>query len=78
MFPKTCAYGAAENGQEERRYYVRLPKDKATLFEGAELLSEEEGVCRLLTAPVSVLKMHETAKALREAGEAVFFASVRG
>ena len=77
MFPPDVANGAADNSSESHVYYVRLPKVTADKLPVRQLLSEEDGVLRVLTEELSVLSMHETAAALRKAGSAVFFAAVR-
>ncbi len=77
MFAADCVDGAADNSAAARAYYVRLPKRCAAAFPAAEVLADDGAQLRILTEKVSVQKMHECAAALRQAGNAVFFAAVR-
>ena len=54
-------------------------KDGKFVYVGDEAgLAEYEGeVARLVTEPMSVAAMHETARRLREQGAALFFAAIR-
>ena len=77
MFTADCAYAAADNSGSVHSYYVRLPAELAGELpqESAELDGDD---VRMLTAPISVKQMHETAKRLRESGAKVFFAAMGG
>ena len=77
MFSAACAEGAADNSGSVHAYYVRLPAALAGELpaESAELDGE---LVRLVTAPLSVTAMHETAARLRAQGASVFFAAIGG
>ena len=77
MFPPDVANGAADNSSESHVYYIRLPKDVSKSLPARQVLSEEDGILRILTEEISVQEMHETAAALRKEGCAIFFAAVR-
>ena len=77
MFPADVCNGAADNAAESHAYYVRLPSACRGRLPAAEVLSDEEGVLRLLTDKMSVAAMHAAAKALRAEGCGVFFAALR-
>ncbi|MBQ9664440.1 MAG: homoserine dehydrogenase [Oscillospiraceae bacterium] len=77
MFPADCVEGVADNSAAAHAYYVRLPEACADAFPVREVLAEDGETLRVLTETVSVQKMHETARALRKANNAVFFAAVR-
>ena len=77
MFPPDVANGAADNSGESHVYYVRLPKADADKLPVRQVLSEEDGILRILTEEITVQEMHETAADLRKEGCAVFFAAVR-
>ena len=77
MFAADCAEGRADNSLVEHGYYVRLPEALAGEF-AAESVECEGGTARLLTKPMSVQAMHETAAKLRAGGASVFFAAVAG
>ena len=79
MFPADVKNGAADNAAESHAYYVRLPSVCKNRLPAAKVLSDadESGVLRLVTEKISVAAMHETVKALRAEGNAVFFAALR-
>ena len=77
MFPADCVNGSADNSAAAHAYYVRLPKACGDQFPAAEILADDGEELRILTEKLSVQKMHESASALRKAGNAVFFAAVR-
>ena len=77
MFPADVCNGAADNAAECHAYYVRLPSACRGRLPAAEVLSDADGVLRLLTDKMSVAAMHAAAKALRAEGCGVFFAALR-
>ena len=77
MFPEDCVDGSADNSAAAHAYYVRLPKACAGIFPVAKVLADDGELLRILTAEVSVQKMHESAAALRKDGREIFFAAVR-
>ena len=77
MFPDDVRNGTADNAAESHAYYVRLPSSCGDCLPKAKILSEEDGVLRLVTEKISVAEMHTAAKALRTEGSAVFFAALR-
>ena len=77
MFPADVCNGAADNAAESHAYYVRLPSACRGRLPAAEVLSDADGVLRLLTDKMSVAAMHAAAKALRAEGCGVFFAALR-
>ena len=77
MFPADCVDGSADNSAAAHAYYVRLPKACGDVFPVAKVLADDGKELRVLTKEVSVQKMHESAAALRKAGQSVFFAAVR-
>ena len=76
MFSAACAEGAADNSGSVHGYYVRLPAALAGEFP-AEALEQDGDIARLITAPMSVKAMHETARRLRAQGAALFFAAIK-
>ena len=76
MFSDGCARGRVDNSGSVHCYYVRLPADLAGEIE-AESAEYEGSAARLVTKPMSVSAMHETARRLREQGAALFFAAIR-
>ena len=76
MFSEHCARGRVDNSGSVHCYYVRLPADLAGEI-AAESAEYEGQVARLVTKPMSVAAMHETARRLREQGAALFFAAIR-
>ena len=77
MFPADVCNGAADNAAESHAYYVRLPSACRDRLPAAEVLSDTDGVLRLITEGMSVAAMHAAAKTLRAEGCGVFFASLR-
>ena len=77
MFPADVCNGAADNAAESHAYYVRLPSACRGRLPAAEVLSDADGVLRLITEGMSVAAMHAAAKALRAEGCGVFFAALR-
>ena len=77
MFPAGVCNGAADNATECHAYYVRLPSACRGCLPAAEVLSDTDGVLRLITEGMSVAAMHAAAKALRAEGCGVFFAALR-
>ncbi len=77
MFPADVCNGAADNAAESHAYYVRLPSACRGRLPAAEVLSDTDGVLRLITDKMSVAAMHAAAKALRAEGCGVFFAALR-
>ena len=77
MFPADVCNGAADNAAESHAYYVRLPSACRDRLPAAEVLSDADGVLRLITGKMSVAAMHAAAKALRAEGCGVFFAALR-
>jgi homoserine dehydrogenase len=77
MFPADVCNGAADNAAESHAYYVRLPSACRGRLPAAEVLSDTDGVLRLITGKMSVAAMHAAAKALRAEGCGVFFAALR-
>ena len=75
MFSADCAEGTADNSQSEHCYYVRLPAALAGALP-AESVEQDGDIARLITKPLSVQAMHETAKRLRAEGAALFFAAI--
>ena len=75
MFSESCAEGRADNSGSVHCYYVRLPAELAGEIE-AESAELDGAVARLVTKPMSVSVMHETAKRLRAQGASVFFAAI--
>ncbi|MBR0199194.1 MAG: homoserine dehydrogenase [Oscillospiraceae bacterium] len=76
MFSEHCARRRVDNSGSVHCYYVRLPADLAGEI-AAESAEFEGQVARLVTKPMSVAAMHETARRLREQGAALFFAAIR-
>ena len=76
MFSEHCARGRVDNSGSVHCYYVRLPADLAGEI-AAESTEYEGEVARLITKPMSVAAMHETARRLRAQGAALFFAAIR-
>jgi homoserine dehydrogenase len=76
MFSEHCARGRVDNSGSVHCYYVRLPADLAGEI-AAESAEFEGQVARLVTKPMSVSAMHETARRLRARGAALFFAAIR-
>ena len=77
MFPEGVRNGSADNSAESHAYYVRLPSACKSSLPTAKVLSEEDGVLRLVTEAMSVQAMHEAAARLRAEGNKVFFAALR-
>ena len=77
MFPADVCNGAADNAAECHAYYVRLPSACRGRLPAAEVLSDTDGVLRLITEGMSVAAMHAAAKAVRAEGCGVFFAALR-
>ena len=77
MFPTDVCNGAADNAAECHAYYVRLPSACRGRLPAAEVLSDTDGVLRLITEGMSVAAMHAAAKALRAEGSGIFFAALR-
>ena len=77
MFPADVCNGAADNAAESHAYYVRLPSACRGRLPAAEVLSDTDGVLRLITEGMSVAAMHAAAKTLRAEGCGVFFAALR-
>ena len=77
LFSTGCAAGKADNSGSVHCYYVRLPADLAGELE-AESTELDGPVARLVTKPMSVAAMHETARRLRAQGAALFFAAIEG
>ena len=77
MFPADVCNGAADNAAECHAYYVRLPSACRGRLPAAEVLSDTDGVLRLITEGMSVAAMHAAAKTLRAEGCGVFFAALR-
>ncbi|MBQ9332424.1 MAG: homoserine dehydrogenase [Oscillospiraceae bacterium] len=77
MFPADVCNGAADNAAESHAYYVRLPSACRGRLPAAKVLSDADGVLRLITDKMSVAAMHAAAKALRAEGCGVFFAALR-
>ena len=75
MCSESCAEGRADNSGSVHCYYVRLPAELAGEIE-AESAELDGAVARLVTKPMSVSVMHETAKRLRAQGASVFFAAI--
>lgn len=75
MLSDGCRRVAADNSQCMQRYYVRLPEAYAELIPAAER-HICGGEARLITDEISVLKMHELAKALRKEGAGLFFGAL--
>ena len=75
MLSPTCQSARADNSGCGHRYYVRIPAALAREFPGADA-AESGGIVRLVTQPMTVLKMHEKAAALRQAGAELFFAGI--
>ena len=76
MFPERLRRGAVDNGLCRHSYYVRLPAALREKLPCASVETEGE-TARVLTEPMAVSDMHESAKNLREMGAEVFFAAVR-
>ena len=76
MFSEASARGRVDNSGSVHCYYVRLPADLAGEID-AESAELEGEVARLVTKPMSVSAMHETARRLRAQGAALFFAAIR-
>lgn len=76
MLQEGCEKIEADNSVISCCYYVRLPVRFKSALPVAELYSEENGVLRIKTAPVSVSEMHRFAKQIREEGADLFFASM--
>lgn len=77
MFSADCVDGTADNSAAGHAYYVRLPKACESTFAAAKVFADDGETIRILTEEISVQKMHESAAALRKAGQPVFFAAVR-
>ena len=77
MFPADVCNGAADNAAESHAYYVRLPSACRGRLPAAEVLSDTDGVLRLITEGMSVAAIHAAAKALLAEGCGVFFAALR-
>ena len=75
MFSARCAEGAVDNSAASHCYYVRLPAACAGEFSAGSVELEGE-TARLVTEPMSVQAMHETAARLRAAGVSLFFAAI--
>ncbi len=75
MFSECCVEGKADNSGSVHCYYVRLPAELAGEFD-AESAELDGDAARLVTKPMSVSSMHETAKRLRSQGAPLFFAAI--
>ena len=75
MFSARCAEGAVDNSAASHCYYVRLPAACAGEFAAGSVELEGE-TARLITEPMSVQAMHETAARLRASGVSLFFAAI--
>ena len=75
MLRKECRRVKAEHDKCSHLYYVRVSEAMQDRIP-AETVETEGGVSRLMTVPMSVLKMHETAKKIREDGGEIFFAAI--
>lgn len=75
MFSARCAEGAVDNSAASHCYYVRLPAACAGEFAAGSVEREGE-TARLITEPMSVQAMHETAARLRASGVSLFFAAI--
>ena len=75
MFSERCAEGRVDNSGSVHCYYVRLPAELAGELP-AESTELDGPVARLVTKPMSVSAMHETARRLRAQGAALFFAAI--
>ena len=77
MFSADCDYAQADNSGSTHAYYVRLPAELAGELPAAG--EELDGdVLRLITEPLAVSRMHETARRLRQNGAKLFFAAIGG
>lgn len=75
MMHAPCRSVEADNAHAMCRYYVRLPlalKDKIA----CESVQEDGAFVRAVTAPISVLAMHELVRGLRRGGAEIFFAEL--
>lgn len=75
FLPEACQEGAASNEGCLNRYYVRAEENDVHMFQAEE--TEKTGdVYRLITAPLSVSRMHKAAEEIRKAGRSIFFAAL--
>ena len=77
MLQESCRAVTADNAGLSQLYYVRLPEAFAARLP-AETVEVEDGIARIITKPLSVLRMHQAAQEIREAGGDVFFAAIGG
>ncbi len=75
MLPSDCKPAQADNTLCGRPYYVRLPAGLAGEFPAARLHTQGDWA-RLVTTPVTVSWMHQTAARLRGKGVSLFFAGI--
>lgn len=76
MLRPDCERVSADNSAVSHKYYLRLPSGCSIPF-AHSLLSNVEGVSRIVTEPVSVADLHAAVSELRVAGNKVFFAELR-
>lgn len=77
MLQPSCERVKACNDKASNIYYVRVDAAHAASLP-ADTMETDNAVSRLITKPMSVKAMHDTAKQLREAGAEIFFAAIGG
>lgn len=75
MLGEYCESAQAENGGCEHSYYVRLPEVFKDVLP-AKVTEILDGTAIVITKPMSVSLMHETAARLRAEGAKIFFAGM--
>ena len=68
--PSSEGYAVVDNGAAEHRYYLRTAAP-------LDIPAEAVGEGAYLTGPVSVRRMHDLAKRLRETDPGLFFAGIQ-
>ena len=75
MMPEGCVRVTANCDGCGHPYYVRLPEAFADQLPRDDV-QVKDGVARVVTLPMTVKQMHDTAAKLRNAGADVFFAGI--
>ncbi len=75
MMRTSCQRCSANNADASHPYYIRVPAEFANRFPSQTVL-EEDGICRMISEPISVQFMHKTAAELRSKDVSIFFAAI--
>lgn len=73
--PENCVAGTANNENGFHRYYVRVEAQDSAFF-AAEETEQDGSLCRIITAPMAVSRVHDAAAQVRAAGRKIFFAAL--